>query len=109
MPHLREAPSHFRRRTRNTFTSLSIRNYRLFFVGQAISLSGSWMQTIAQGWLVLQLTGSGTQVGLVVALQFLPLLLITPFGGMIADSFPKRRTLLITQSLFVVQQLALGI
>ena len=57
---------------------------------------------------MLQLTGSGTQVGFVVALQFLPLLLITPFGGLIADSFPKRRTLLITQSLFVVQQLVLG-
>ena len=109
MHRLRNAPGHLKRRTENTFSSLSIRNYRLFFIGQGISLSGTWMQTVAQGWLVLQLTGSGTQVGLVVALQFLPLLLITPFGGMIADSFPKRRTLYITQSLFVVQQFALGI
>lgn len=96
-------------RTRSTFASLSIRNYRLFFIGQGISLSGTWMQTVAQGWLVLQLTGSGTQVGFVVALQFLPLLLFTPFGGMIADSFPKRRTLFITQALFVAQQATLGI
>jgi len=96
-------------RARSTFASLSIRNYRLFFIGQGISLSGTWMQTVAQGWLVLQLTGSGTQVGFVVALQFLPLLLITPFGGMIADSFPKRRVLFITQSLFVLQQATLGI
>lgn len=96
-------------RARSTFSSLSIRNYRLYFIGQGISISGTWMQTVAQGWLVLQLTGSGTQVGLVVALQFLPLLLITPFGGMIADSFPKRRTLFITQALFIVQQATLGI
>ncbi len=109
MNRILQAPGHLRRRTEHTFSSLSIRNYRLFFIGQGISLSGTWMQTVAQGWLVLQLTGSGTQVGLVVALQFLPLLFITPFGGMIADAFPKRRTLLITQSLFVVQQLALGI
>jgi len=106
---IRDAPGRFTRRTKTTFASLSVRNYRLFFVGQAISLSGTWMQTIAQGWLVLQLTGSGTQVGFVVALQFLPLLLITPFGGMIADAFPKRRTLIITQSLFVLQNFVLGV
>ncbi len=109
MPTIRNAPAHFKRRALNTFASLSIRNYRLFFIGQGISLSGTWMQTVAQGWLVLQLTGSGTQVGLVVALQFLPLLLVTPFGGLIADSFPKRRILFITQGLFFVVQLTLGI
>ena len=94
---------------RSTFAALAIRNYRLFFIGQGISLSGTWMQTIAQGWLVLQLTGSGTQVGFVVAAQFLPLLFVTPFGGMIADSFPKRRVLLITQAAFSAVQLTLGL
>ena len=101
--------AHFVRRSRVTFAALSVRNYRLFFIGQGISFSGTWMQTVAQGWLVLQLTGSGTQVGFVVAAQFLPLLLVTPFGGMIADVFPKRKVLLITQSAFVAVQLALGL
>ncbi len=109
MQRLRQAPAHLRRRATNTFASLRVRNYRLYFIGQGISLSGTWMQTIAQGWLVLQLTGSGTQVGLVVALQFLPLLLITPFGGLIADSFPKRRTLVITQVLFFIQQVTFSV
>src|SRR3954463_8520472 len=92
------------RQSKVTFAALAVRNYRLFFIGQGISLSGSWMQTVAQGWLVLQLTGSGTQVGLVVATQFLPLLFITPFGGMIADRYSKRRILLITQALFSLVQ-----
>jgi MFS family permease len=110
MPHkLSQAPARLKHRTKSTFASLSVRNYRLYFIGQGISISGTWMQTVAQGWLVLQLTGSGTQVGLMVALQFLPILLIGPFGGMIADRFPKRRVLLITQSFFFIQQLALGI
>jgi MFS family permease len=109
MPKLTEAPARFTRRTKSTFASLAVRNYRLYFIGQGISICGTWMQTVAQGWLVLQLTGSGTQVGLVVALQFLPLLIITPFGGMIADRFPKRRVLLITQTLFFFQQIAFGL
>ena len=96
-------------RSRATFAALSVRNYRLFFIGQGISISGTWMQTVAQGWLVLQLTGSGTQVGFVVAVQFLPLLFVTPIGGIIADRFPKRRVLLITQSFFVLVQLSLGL
>src|SRR3989338_1833698 len=100
---------YFKQRARSTFSSLSIRNYRLYFIGQGISISGTWMQTVAQGWLVLQLTGSGTQVGFVVAVQFLPLLFVTPIGGIIADRFPKRRVLLITQSLFTVVQLCLGL
>ena len=96
-------------RSRATFAALSVRNYRLFFIGQGISLSGTWMQTVAQGWLVLQLSGSATQVGFVIAVQFLPLLFVTPIGGIIADRFPKRRILLITQSLFTVVQLCLGL
>lgn len=96
-------------RSRVTFAALSVRNYRLFFIGQGISISGTWMQTVAQGWLVLQLTGSGTQVGFVVAVQFLPLLFFTPIGGIIADRFPKRSILLVTQSLFLLTQLSLGL
>ncbi len=104
-----EAPARLTRRTKRTFASLVVRNYRLYFIGQGISICGTWMQTVAQGWLVLQLTGSGTQVGLVVALQFLPLLLVTPFGGMIADRFPKRRVLLATQTAFFFQQITFGL
>jgi MFS family permease len=99
----------FKQQLRVTFAALGVRNYRLFFIGQGISLSGTWMQTVAQGWLVLQLTGSGTQVGFVVAAQFLPLLFFTPVGGMIADRYPKRKVLLITQTLFTVVQLSLGL
>lgn len=109
MSALATATGRLRRRTKHTFQSLSVRNYRLYFIGQGISLCGTWMQTVAQGWLVLQITGSGAQVGLVVALQFLPLLILTPLGGMVADRFPKRRVVLTTQSLFFIQQLALGI
>ena len=62
-----------------TFASLKIRNYRLYFIGQAVSLVGTWMQTIAQDWLVLELTHSGTQLGIVSAFQFLPILILGPW------------------------------
>lgn len=90
-----------------TFSSLKIRNYCLYFIGQSISMSGTWMQTVAQGWLVLQLTHSGAQLGFVVALQFLSMLIAGPWGGLIADRFNKRRILYYTQSAFGL--LALGI
>ena len=89
--------------------SLRIRNYRLYFIGQAVSISGTWMQTIALGWLILTLTGSGSQLGLVLALQFLPLLLVTPLGGLLADAFDKRKLLFITQAVLAVLPLALGL
>ncbi len=69
----------------------------LYFVGQGISMSGTWMQGVAQGLLVLDLTGSGTALGLVTALQTLPILLFGAFGGVIADRFPKMRLLYVTQ------------
>ena len=94
---------------RRTFRSLSTRNYRIFIVGQVISLSGTWMQSVAQAWLVLRLTGSGTALGLVVALQFLPVLLLGPFGGVLADRFPKRRLLVCTQAVAMAQALTLGV
>jgi len=94
---------------KRTFVSLKIRNYRLYFFGQAVSLSGTWMQTIAQSWLVLKLTGSGTALGLITALQFLPILLFGAWGGVIADRFSKRRILFITQSVSGMLALILGV
>ncbi|HZC27393.1 MAG TPA: MFS transporter [Actinopolymorphaceae bacterium] len=79
------------------FRSLRIRNYRYYAAGSAVSNIGTWLQRVAQDWLVLQLTGSGTALGITTALQFLPFLLIAPFGGLIADRFPKRRVLQCTQ------------
>ena len=90
--------SRFRHKFNSTFGAVhSSRNYRIYLVGQSISLCGTWMQTVAQAWLVLKLTGSGTALGFVVALQFLPVLLFGPWGGVVADRMPKRRLLLITQ------------
>ena len=87
---------------RTTFASLAIRNYRLYFIGQAISLSGTWMQTVALGWLVLTVTGSGSQLGLVTALQFLPMLLLGPYGGVVVDRSEKKKILFITQIFYGV-------
>lgn len=84
-----------------SFASLSVYNYRLYFVGQGISLSGTWLQTVAQTWLVLQLTHSGTQLGVLSAVQFLPILLFGAYGGVIADRFVKRRLLCFTQTAFM--------
>jgi MFS family permease len=91
------------------FSSLRITNYRLFFIGQVISLSGTWMQRVAQAWLVLELTESGTALGVVSALQFLPLLLLGPFGGVLTDRYDKRRVLLATQGIQAVLAGTLGL
>ncbi|MEA2973554.1 MAG: hypothetical protein QOG82_2012 [Actinomycetota bacterium] len=80
-----------------TFRSLRVRNFRLFWIGQLVSMSGTWMQTVAQNWLVLSLTGSGVALGVTVALQFLPMLLFGMWGGLVADRFDKRRILYVTQ------------
>jgi MFS family permease len=80
-----------------TFRSLRIRNYRLFIVGQLISVTGTWMQTVAQTWLVVDLTGSGVDLGITVALQFLPMLLFGLWGGALADRSDKRRLLIAMQ------------
>ena len=84
-------------RFHGTFRSLSVRNYRLYFAGQSVSLVGTWMQRLGQEWLVLQLTGSGTWLGIIAACQFLPILLLAPWGGLIADRVDKRRLILTTQ------------
>jgi len=93
---------------RETFASLRNPNYRTFFTGQAVSLIGTWMQSIAQSWLVLELTGSGTALGLVVALQTLPILLLGPYGGVVADRLDKRRLMMGLQSMMGVLALVLG-
>jgi MFS family permease len=81
------------------FNSLRQRNYRLFFIGQLISVMGTWMQTVAQSFLVLDLTHSGTQLGLTTAARFAPMLLFGPAGGLFADRMDKRRVLQVTQTL----------
>lgn len=85
------------------FRALEVRNYRLFWIGQLISLTGSWMQTTAQAWLVLQITGSPFALGVVTALQFLPIMLLSLVGGVIIDRLPKQRLILATQVAALVQ------
>ncbi|HEY2631769.1 MAG TPA: MFS transporter [Solirubrobacteraceae bacterium] len=94
---------------RATFKALEIPNYRRYIAGQAISLSGTWMQMTAQAWLVFTLTGSATTLGLIVALQTLPILLLGPYGGVIADRVNKRRTMIFLQAMMGVQALVLGL
>jgi MFS family permease len=94
---------------RQTFAALAIPNYRRYFAGQAISLVGTWMQSIAQSWLVLQLTGSATALGFVVGLQMLPVLVLGPYGGVVADRIDKRRLMIALQSVMGVLALALGL
>src|SRR5512135_1954932 len=84
--------------SQDTFSSLKIRNYRLYYLGQIISTSGTFMQSIAQDWLVLKLSNSGTALGAVTALQYLPILLLGPYGGLVADRFSKRKIIYATQS-----------
>jgi MFS family permease len=91
------------------FRSLRIRNYRLYASGQLVSLTGTWMQRVAQDWLVLELTNSGTALGVVTALQFGPALLMGPWGGVLADRGDKRRILLATQTGLALVALLLGL
>jgi MFS family permease len=90
-----------------TFTALRHRNFRLFWTGQLISLIGTWMQTTGQAWLVLQLTSSAWALGIVGALQFLPVMLFALFGGVLADRLPKRKVLVLTQSFALLQAFVL--
>jgi MFS family permease len=89
--------------------SLSVRNYRLYFWGQSVSIAGTWMQTLALAFLVLRLTGSGTDLGLVTGARFLPFVLLGPFGGLIADRHDKRRLLYVTQTAQATVALALAL
>jgi MFS family permease len=92
-----------------TIGALRHRNFRLFIVGQFISLSGNWMQSVALGWLVLELTDSTLKTGLVTTLSSLPVLLFTLYAGVVANRIDKRRWLIILKSLFLVEALALGV
>ena len=93
-----------------TFQALSNRNYRLYAAGGVVSNTGTWMQRVAQDWLVLQLTdNNGTALGITTGLQFLPMLLLSPYAGLIADRFPKRRLLQVTQLMMAVPAIVLGV
>src|SRR5271169_3473805 len=92
-----------------TFRSLRGRNYRLYFCAQIVSQSGTWMQSIAQGWLVVHLTGSALLLALTVALQFGPVLVVGPVGGLVADRTDKRRLLIATQTVMTVLAAVLGV
>jgi MFS family permease len=98
-----------KRRLSTTFSSLAIYNYRVYWIGLLISLSGTWMQTTAQAWLVLKLTNSPTALGTVTLLQFLPITILTLFGGVLADRLPKRAVIFTTQSVGALQALILGV
>lgn len=102
-------PDSVMRAGRATFAALAIPNYRRYFCGQAVSLIGTWMQMTAQAWLVLTLTHSATMLGLVVALQALPVLLLGPYGGVVADRVDKRRLMVVLQGLMGLQALILGV
>ena len=86
-----------------SFGALRYRNFRLFIVGQFVSLCGSWMQLVALGWLALVLSNSAFKVGLVTALGALPVLLFTLYGGVVADRVNKRRALILLESLLLVE------
>ncbi len=93
-----------------TFRALVNPNYRRYLAGSVVSNTGTWMQRVAQDWLVLQLSGnSGTAIGITTGLQFLPVLLLSPYAGVIADRFPKRRLLQVTQLAMAVASLLLGV
>lgn len=91
------------------FSALYIRDFRLFWFGQIISLSGTWMHSVAQSWLVYSLTKSPLHLGIVASLSSLPILLFTLFGGMIADKYPKRNILIVTQFLSIIPALAIAV
>ncbi|MEP9382691.1 MFS transporter [Nocardioides sp. KR10-350] len=93
-----------------TFRALRNHNYRLYLAGSVVSNTGTWLQRTAQDWLVLKpLHGGGTDLGIVTALQFLPVLLLTPYAGVVADRFPKRRMLQVTQAAMAATSFLLGV
>ncbi len=99
----------FAAQLRRTFSALQVPNFRLFFYGQSISLVGTWMQTVAQSWLVYTLTRSSTALGAVVAIQTLPVLVLGPYAGVIADRTDKRRLMVVLQAVMGLQALVLGV
>jgi MFS family permease len=92
-----------------TFASLRTRNYRLYFFGQTVSVTGTWMQKMAQAWLVLELTNSAAWLGITLAASQLPTLFLTPWGGLLADRFSKRNILIATAAASTIPALLLGV
>ena len=97
-----------------TFRALGVRNYRLYAMGSVVSNTGTWMQRIAQDWLVLQLfhgnaAAASTALGITTGLQFLPILLLSPYAGLVADRMPKRRLLQLTQAWMAVSSVILAV
>lgn len=92
-----------------TFRAFRSRNYRLFFIGQSISLIGSWMQQVALGWLVYRLTGSSVSLGTVGFLDQIPIFLLAPIGGVLSDRFDRRKVLIVSQGLAMVQAFSLAL
>src|SRR5271169_6389695 len=95
--------------TNQRFSALYVRDFRLFWFGQLISLPGTWMHSLAQSWLVYSLTKSPLYLGIIASVASLPILLFTLVGGTVADRYPKRNILILTQALSVIPALVLGI
>ena len=93
---------------RTTLRALRHRNFQLFFGGQIISLTGTWMQNIAQDWLVYRLTGSSLLLGMVAFMSLIPVLLLAPVAGIVADRFNRHRIVILTQTLAMVLGLTAG-
>lgn len=106
-PPTSDRPARTRAPLRRSVASLQVPNFRRFFCGQVVSVSGNWMQIVAEAWLILSLTSSGIALGVSTALQFLPILLLGAWGGLLADRFSKRRLLMVTQTLMVLPALTL--
>jgi MFS family permease len=105
---LQNSPAVRRSSTPSMFRALRHRNYRLFFIGQSVSLVGTWMQTMAQQVLVYRLTGSAASLGIVNFVGLIPLVPLALWGGSISDRMPKRTIILITQAVMLVQALLLA-
>ena len=88
--------------------ALASRNYRIYFAGQLVSLAGTWMQQIAMVWLAYRLTGSALVLGVVGFASQIPILVLSPFGGVLIDRFDRRRLLILTQALSMLQALLLA-
>src|SRR6267378_6813253 len=99
----------FRAQLRTSFRALQHRNYRLYWTGQLVSLIGTWMQAVAQGWLMHRLTSSAFMLGLLSFAQFAPVLPLALWAGVIADRSERRRMLLWTQSLLLAQAVAMAV
>ncbi|HEY2854912.1 MAG TPA: MFS transporter [Gemmatimonadaceae bacterium] len=92
-----------------TFSSLRHRSFRLYFIGQMVSNTGNWLTSVAITLLVLKITGSGLRVGVLAACQFGPIMVLAPYAGALADRFSKRRSLIVTQALEMLQSIGLAI